>query len=112
MASPRSYQVCPPAEKLQTSQVGPSNRAIRAKKHSLWNLAVRSLLDIDGRIEIARCCNETGEAEDRRVDHVVAELEQYNISSSRPARDQVVWGRGLQCRRECSVSLRETSPRR
>ena len=86
MAPLRSYQACSSAEDLQTSRAEPSFYAHRAKKrrkYSVWNLAtwnVRSLLDAEGPLETAKCRDEAGEAEGRRVDQVILELERYNIA--------------------------------
>ena len=85
MAPLSSCQVCPPAEVLQASRVGPSKNALRTKqrhKSLVWNLAswnVRTLLDVEGSLETARSRAEIGIAEDRRIDQVVGELGRYGV---------------------------------
>ena len=69
------------AEDLQASRF--SSFAHRAKSRGsymflgTWN--VRSLLDAEGPIETARQGSEARDAEDRRVDLVVRELERYHV---------------------------------
>ena len=85
MAPLSSCQVCPPAEVLQASRVGPSKNAHRTKqrrKSLVWGLAswnVRTLLDVEGSLETARSCDEVGNAEDRRIDQMVGELGRYGV---------------------------------
>ena len=82
MASLRSYQVCPLTEVLQASRAGPSKYAQRAKHRrqcstqylASWN--VRNLFYAEGQLETAKCRDERGEAEDRKVDQ---ELEKYGV---------------------------------
>ena len=52
-------------------------------KFSVWNLAswnVRSLLDVEGSLETARSRDEVKNAEDRRADQVVNELQRYGAA--------------------------------
>lgn len=78
-------QTCSPPEGLQPSEEEPSNVAHstkRKQRRSVWNMAswnVRSLVDLEGSIETARQRSELVDAEDRRIDQVVRELERYRI---------------------------------
>lgn len=82
MSSLTAHLANAPAEDLHTSQVQMSC-AHRAKKSRLswrfgsWN--VRSMLDTEGSVETARQGRVTLQAEDRRVDLIVRELDRYNI---------------------------------
>ena len=66
--------VCTPAEDLCPSQA----RSFSAKKSFAWRVGswnVRSLLDADGPVEVARQGRDALQAEDRRVDLVVREVD-------------------------------------
>ena len=71
-----------PAEDLHTSQAR-SHRAHRAKKTSVtWRFRtrnVRSMLDTEGSVGIARQGTDAWKVEDRKVDLVVRELGRYGV---------------------------------
>ena len=85
MAPLSTLHECSPAEDLQTSRVKMISAHRGAKRRCFswlfgsWN--VRSLLDNEGPIEIARQGPECHQlAEDRRIDLVIRELNRYNIT--------------------------------
>ena len=84
MASLTSRTGCTPVESLQCSRETANSAHRRAKGVRFigtWN--VRSLLDSEGPIEVARqspACHQI--SEDRRVDLVIRELQRYNISAA------------------------------
>ena len=83
----RSSLTCYPAEDLHASQVATTTtkhahrraklRSSKACYFGKWN--VRSLIDNEGTVETARMSSEVSESEDRRIDLVIRELNQYNI---------------------------------
>ena len=82
MAPLNTYQVCSPAEDLQTSQGSDQQIAHRARKArnvvlkvETWN--VRSMVGTEGPIEVASQSAERGE--DRKVDQVVCKLSRYGV---------------------------------
>ena len=52
-----------------------------------WN--VRSMLDVEGSVETARQGRDTAQAQQRKVDLVVSELDRYDIKTACPAGNQV-----------------------
>ena len=89
MAPLRSSLTCPPVEDLHASKVATTTTKHahrRAKLNSskawyfgTWN--VRSLVDNEGTVETARVSSEVSESEDRRIDLVIRELNQYDRES-------------------------------
>ena len=84
MAPPASSQECSPAEDLHTSQAQ-QHSALRTSltaKLNVWNLAswnVRTLLDVNGPIEVARHTDDIAVVDERKIDQVINELNQYKI---------------------------------
>ncbi len=87
MTSLNAHQIRTPAEDLQSSQgVTPcmtAHSTSRMQSSPVWVLAswnVRTLLDVDGRIETARKGVDDAEVVDeRKVDQVVGELSKYRV---------------------------------
>ena len=85
LASPLT---CTPAENLQNSWVQShfafkTKRKMQDQKSSIWRLGswnVRSLLDAEGPVETAKQGRDMAQAEDRRIDQVVSELNRYKVS--------------------------------
>ena len=82
MASLSSCQGFPPAEVLQPSQSEISNDAHRASQMSgncAWHMVswnVRTLVDVDGPIEIARFSScDVSVIDERKIDQVINELD-------------------------------------
>ena len=82
-----------PCEELHASHgrntIAHSTRKAKKKARNVWRLGslnVRSMVDMEGPIEVASQGTEWGK--DRKVDLVVSELARYNRGSSG---DQVVW---------------------
>ena len=82
MASLLSCQDCSPAEVLHPSQGELSFSALQAKQKylfSCWYFAswnVRSLLDVEGSVDTAKCTTESVTVDERRIDQV---MKSYNI---------------------------------
>ena len=82
MSPLNSHLISAPVEDLHTSQ-GRMSFAHRAKKKKWpWRFAswnVRSMLDVEGSVEIASQESDTSHAQERKVDLVVRELNRYAI---------------------------------
>ena len=85
MVSLGSCQVCSPQIGLQPTESEPSFTALRTRhkrKMAVWSLAtwnVRSLVDVEGPVQTARQRKEVANAEERRIDQAVSELNRYKI---------------------------------
>ena len=85
MVSLGSCQVCSPQMGLQPTESELSFTALRVRhkrKMAAWSLAtwnVRSLVDGEGSVQTARQRKEEANAEKRRIDQVVSELNRYKI---------------------------------
>ena len=79
---------CTPAENLQNSRVRPHfafklKRKMQDQKSSIWQLSswnVRSLLDAESPVETAKQGRDVAQAEYRKIDQVVSELNRYKVS--------------------------------
>ena len=85
MVSLGSCQVCSPQMGLQPTESEPpftAHRTRHKRKAAVWSLAswnVRSLVDVEGPVQTARQRKEVANAEERRIDQVVSELNRYKI---------------------------------
>ena len=81
MASLTACQTCSPAEDLQPSQASRHHEhRSRKRKPSSWHLGswnVRSMVDIEGPVEIASSRGDR--EEDRKVDLIMREMRRYNV---------------------------------
>ena len=85
MVSLGSCQVCSPQMGLQPTESEPPFTALKTRhkqKAAAWSLVswiVKSLVDFEGPIQMVRQRKEVANAEERRIDQVVSELNRYKI---------------------------------
>ena len=100
MAPPASSQECSPAEDLHTPQAQ-QHSALRTSltvKLNVWNLAswnVRTLLDFDGPIEVARHTDDIAVVDERKIDQVINALSQYKIDVAAALQETRWFGDGV-----------------